>query len=310
MNPNKMPQDYFFEYVLSQRYDVVYEDRNPDVVIYSVFGPPPRRDEYSNDPVLIGYTGEPYEVQGEADLFFGFSVEPRPNYFRLPLWALYIMWDLPKLNAPYKLVSVSGVGQGSHHIPTSQEQIPDDPLKNPLLVSNILVRHKNNGPKSKFCNFTYNNAVQSRVEFFTRLGEYKMVESTGGLLNNTNYRMVSKTKELADYKFTIAFENTISSGYVTEKIAEPLIAGSVPIYYGGDFATEDFNKEAFINVRDFGSFADAIAYIKAVDNDERLYDKYLSEPIFNKLVPYPELVLDRIYNKLIEKNEEFILGPQ
>ena len=306
MNPNKMPQDYFFEFVLSQKYNVVYEDKDPDVVIYSVFGPPPNRNEYSNNPLIIGYTGEPHEVQGDADLYFGFEVEQKPNYFRLPLWALYIMWDIPKMNTPYKLVGVPGVGQGSHHIPGVTEQDIEDPLKNPLLVSNILTRHQNNKPKNKFCNFTYSNPVQSRIEFFMRLREYKKVESTGGLLNNMNYRMNSKTKELTDYKFTIAFENTITTGYVTEKLMEPLVAGSVPIYYGGDLASLDFNKEAFINVKDFDNFADAIEYIKKVDEDEHLYNKYLNEPVFNNLVVYPQLVLEKIYNKLIEKNEDFI----
>lgn len=34
------------------------------------------------------------------------------------------------------------------------------------------------------------------------------------------------------YKFTIAFENQSYPGYVTEKIADALMAGTVPIYWG------------------------------------------------------------------------------
>jgi hypothetical protein len=306
MNPNKMPQDYFFEYVLSQKYNVVYEDKDPDVVIYSVFGPPPIRDEYSNNPLIIGYTGEPHEVQGNPDLYFGFDANKRPDYFRLPLWVLYMMWDIPQIDTPYKLVGIPCVGQGSHHIQGVEDQDMDDSMNNPLLVSKIINRHQNNKPKNKFCNFTYSNPVQTRIEFFMRLREYKMVESTGSLLNNTKYRMNSKTKELGDYKFTIAFENTINQGYVTEKLMEPLAAGSVPIYYGGDMAITDFNEKAFINVKNFDSFSDAIEYIKKVDSDEELYNQYLNEPVFNTLVEYPQIVFNKIYTKLIEKNENLI----
>lgn len=304
-DPNKMPQDYFFEYALSHKFNVVYDDANPDVVIYSVFGEPPRYSDYSNNPVFIGYTGEPYEVQTPADLYFGFVPQETDNYFRLPLWALYMMWNNND-TVQYKLAGQENIGQGSHHVYGTQEQEIDDPAKNPLLVTNIFSRHLNNKDKTKFCNFTYNNPVQSRIEFFMRLREYKMVESTGGLMNNTNYRMVSKTKELGQYKFTIAFENSIHAGYVTEKLMEPLAAGSVPIYLGGLEAPKDFNPKSFINGNSFSSLAELVEYVKEVDSNDELYNSYLNEPVFNNLPDYPSLVCEKIYSKLVQKNEDFI----
>jgi hypothetical protein len=307
LNPNKMPQDYFFEYVLSQKYNVVYEDKEPDVVIYSVFGPPISKSEYTNNPLIIGYSGEPHEVIGNPDLCFGFDVNNRPDYLRLPLWVLFMMWDIPQMNTPYKLAGVSGIGQGSTQHESVKEQTIEDPLNNPLLASKIMTRHKNNKFKNKFCNFTYSNPIENRIEFFKKLNEYKKVESTGSLLNNTNYRMNSKTIELSDYKFTIAFENNIPfQGYVTEKLMEPLVAGSVPIYCGGNMALTDFNEKAFINVKDFATFNDVIEYIKEVDDNEDLYNQYLSQPVFNNLVNYPKIVFDKIYNKLIEINKNLI----
>ena len=41
-----------------------------------------------------------------------------------------------------------------------------------------------------------------------------------------------KLSLLARYKFTLAFENSRAAGYVTEKLFQPLIAGSLPIYWG------------------------------------------------------------------------------
>lgn len=37
---------------------------------------------------------------------------------------------------------------------------------------------------------------------------------------------------VAQYKFTLAFENAVCDDYITEKLWRPLIVGSVPVYYG------------------------------------------------------------------------------
>lgn len=41
----------------------------------------------------------------------------------------------------------------------------------------------------------------------------------------------SKKQLLASYKFTLAFENTQSRDYVTEKAFHALAAGSIPVYW-------------------------------------------------------------------------------
>ena len=81
--------------------------------------------------------------------------------------------------------------------------------------------------------------MRSRIEFFELLSRYRCVDCTGPLLNNTGYLMRSKVHELSAYRYTIAFENTIRPGYVTEKLLEPLAAGSVPIYLGARAGTPE-----------------------------------------------------------------------
>lgn len=44
--------------------------------------------------------------------------------------------------------------------------------------------------------------------------------------------LLLKQTALNNYMFYLAFENTIEPGYVTEKVLDGLIAGSVPVYYG------------------------------------------------------------------------------
>ena len=79
----------------------------------------------------------------------------------------------------------------------------------------------------------------------------------------------------------IAFENISSDGYTTEKILHAYLSNCIPIYWGNKNIELDFNKETMICVHDFESFEDAVEYIKKVDNDEELYNKYMNKPIFS-----------------------------
>jgi len=90
---------------------------------------------------------------------------------------------------------------------------------------------------------------------------------------------------IRDYKFTLAFENSASAGYTTEKLVEPMLAGSIPIYWGNPEVARDFNPRSFIDVARFPSFAGAIDHILAVDADDELYLRYLREPWFNDNTP-------------------------
>ena len=292
MNPRKMPQDYFFEYVLSQHYNVVYDNANPDILIYSVFGEPPDVYRLPHHTLRVAYSGEPFEASGPADLFIGSTPSDSPYRIRVPFWAMCIQWD--NQTVPY--ISLSG--QGAHHIPSG----PLSSLNDNMCMSKLTCRNATTLNPTKFCNFTYTNPARSRIEFFMQLSQYKKVDSTGAVYNNTGYRMQNKSHEFSDYKFTIAFENTISSGYVTEKLLEPLAAGSIPIYLGSDECVQDFNPQSFIRVSDFPDWATAIDYIKLVDQNEDLRQQYLSAPVWLTPPSYPRQVFDSIYSMLIRKN--------
>lgn len=62
-----------------------------------------------------------------------------------------------------------------------------------------------------------------------------------------------KHELLSHYKFTIAYENTAYSGYVTEKVIDAMVAGSVPVYMGAPDIVEQLPAEAFIDARALGS---------------------------------------------------------
>ena len=61
---------------------------------------------------------------------------------------------------------------------------------------------------------------------------------------------------------------------------EPMSVNSIPIYYGADRVSEDFNTKSFINCHDFKNFDDVIQYILHIDNNDNEYLSILREPWF------------------------------
>jgi len=158
--------------------------------------------------------------------------------------------------------------------------------------------HEIIGQKRKFCNFLFSNTRDGKVrnEFFEKLSKYKRIDSAGKSLNNMGQillgragtrvggytRYPEKMDFLSQYKFTIAFENNRSdynpnSGYTTEKLTEPMLAESIPIYRGNPRVGEVFNTHSFFNYGDFKTEGELIEYIIKVDQDDDLYEKILSE---------------------------------
>jgi len=83
----------------------------------------------------------------------------------------------------------------------------------------------------------------------------------------------NKIEVLSQYKFTFAFENTISPGYVTEKIFDAMFAGSVPIYFGAPDITDFVHKNAFIDMCDFKNYDELEFYLRTVT--EERYKEYI-----------------------------------
>jgi hypothetical protein len=261
---------------LSQKYDVVIDEQDPDLLFFSVdFSRAKQRDKYRNHRCKkIFFTGENvapnldsdldiesgrYSI-GKCDFSFSFkNLDSKKNY-RLPLWILFIDWFKTK--------------QSTNRDPSYL--IPIENLFNRSFAS-----------KNKFCNFVFSNNQGSRADIFNSISEYKHIDSCGRLLNNSNFNIKGRGDEkykiqfLRDYKFTIASENSKDDGYTTEKIIHPLSVGSVPIYWGSDLVHLDFNNNSFINVDDFVSYEDLVYIIKEIDENDLLYKKIVQQPVFN-----------------------------
>jgi len=147
-----------------------------------------------------------------------------------------------------------------------------------------LIRNKvlNSYKRTKFCSAVISNSYWTdyfRLEFIEELNKYKRVDMGGKFKNNVG-KIKNKINFLTSYKFSIAMENTEGNGYLSEKIIESFLSGTIPIYYGDYMLDEYINPKSFILIRGKEDMLEKIEYIKKIDNSDELYEKILREDIF------------------------------
>nr|WP_246429833.1 glycosyltransferase family 10 [Prosthecomicrobium pneumaticum] len=260
------PKSSYFVRALESRFDVRVEPVGRDLQFFSYFGRRVPARVLESPAARIWFSGEVGMARHVAcDMEFGFWANPMlpGRSFRLPLWAVYLdWWD----------------GSAAHSVDRA-------------------LAPRQFRPRPHFCNFVYSNPTTFRAEVCHRLDRRRPVDRLGSVLNNAGVRVRDKMKALGDYRFTLAFENAYSPGYVTEKLLEPLLAGSIPIYWGGDEAASDFNPEAFVDARAFGDVDALVAHILALDDDEEAQRRLVEAPLFPDGIPYqfrPEFFADRV----------------
>jgi uncharacterized protein YozE (UPF0346 family) len=178
--------------------------------------------------------------------------------------------------------------------------------RKPFTSDDILTRNK-------FCNFIYSHeGIPKRTELFKIISSYKQVDSAGKYLNNmagfsagprsackAGFTNKPKWDFQRNYKFSIACENYIFPDYITEKIADAYIAGTIPIYYGDKSIHKYFNPKSFINYSNYASDHEFLEHIKEIDNNDPLFLEMLNEPVFND---------SNIVNSIITNLESFLLN--
>lgn len=245
------PTDNLFTRLLAKEWDVrVLPMDEADVLIYSTFG----RSHRSFRGRKVFYTSENILPNfDECDHAITFCHLPDdPRHYRLPQYVFYV-------DDPARLV------------------------KGPRYDARAVL-----AGKSRFCNFVVTNPrCPERNQFFRLLNRRKPVDSAGRHFNNLGSTVTDKLSFIAQHKFTLAFENSFSPGYTTEKLVEPMLAGSLPIYWGNPEVARDFNPRSFIDLSRFACFEQAIDHILRVDADDALFLSYLQEPWFHGDRPTP-----------------------
>jgi hypothetical protein len=115
-----------------------------------------------------------------------------------------------------------------------------------------------------------------RTEYLRELMRHLEVDSFGRALRNRTLALdrgrETLRRVIRGYRFTLAFENSIDTDYVTEKFFGPLGAGSVPVYLGAP-NIEDFAPGAgcYVDVRAFAGPRELAAHLSALAADEAAY---------------------------------------
>jgi hypothetical protein len=92
-----------------------------------------------------------------------------------------------------------------------------------------------------------------------------------------------------NYRFILAFENSISQGYVTEKLLEAQLTNAFPLYWGPK-KIDYFNSERYLNFRNFNGLSDFLEEIRRLDqNPEELIHK-LSQPVLSEKFDFDSVI--------------------
>ncbi|QCK86205.1 alpha-1,3-fucosyltransferase [Phreatobacter aquaticus] len=134
-----------------------------------------------------------------------------------------------------------------------------------------------------------------RNDFALELMKAIRVDSYGRLLRNRDLAgpdlgRQTKLDTIARYHFCCAFENAISHGYVTEKIFDPLLSGTIPIYRGAPDVADFVPAGSYIDVSDFPSPIALADHLRRILKDEEAYARYFEW----RMRPLPPFLADRL----------------
>ena len=251
----------------TNNYILKIETENPDYLIYDVFGCEHLNKKYNNSIKIAYYTENMIPDFNEADYALSqahFSYFDR--YFKYP----YFIGQL-NIFKNFDIIKI-------------RKQVLNLPIRNKFCAAVI----SNNDSYTYF-----------RLKFIRELNKYKKIDSGGIVFNNVGGPVKNKIKFLSSYKFSISMENSNGDGYISEKIIEAFLSGTIPIYYGDYMIDEYINPKAYILIKGENDIKNKIEYIKKIDNDYELYRSILNEKI---------LVYNHIFEKINEDRIKFLLN--
>lgn len=281
---------------LMNEYEAIYDHENPDVLFYDTYSG--KHLNYSRDStVMVGWYGE--------------NIYPNYNI------------------AHYSISHVRDTHEGKN-------------FYSPLYVwktlrkAKIITTKNLEVEKRKFAIFIasqdstgYGASLRKNfVEYVQRM--YRRVDCPGKVLHNIdldnelgsrfcNDWQERKQRLLNRYKFVVSFENSNTDGYISEKLVDAFLSGTVPIYWGSEGNIAPFPKEAVICANDYDSFDSLLAFIKEVDENEELYRKILEASPLNRPGALERIVsqhqmertefLRRIFELVRERQPRLMVSP-
>jgi hypothetical protein len=230
----------YFTYLFQQSFRVEIVEDDADILIYSVYGEPPKGKHAKN------YIYFPNEVAGAlyerakshkyeqyADVILSCNpVHPKDIYFGH--FVIYVNW--------WKCNHDSYLPQG-----TSPCYLLDlNEINNSYSIENLTYR--------KFgCATFINNPAWPRSKIIDDLRKWIPIHSYGRLDNNTYGPFggdeYDKIVECSLFTHSLAIENSLVNGYCSEKLIHSFASGSIPIFWGQySESNRYFNNKLMIHI--------------------------------------------------------------
>lgn len=226
-------------------------------------------NEYQINKHKVDHTKKAYKSSNIKHNIILFSEDTNKNTVNLPLFVYYIYGN----NFLDKLISRS-------------------------LITKV--------PKHFCCFIVSNGQCKIRNKMFELLNSYKKVHSYGKFANNMgmnlsfDYWTDNFRRFISNYKFIICFENSKFGTYSTEKIVNPYLAGTIPIYWSSHEIKNIFNENSMLFLEDETetSFKNILEKVKELDSSDEKYLEYINRPGFNKEFWDTNYSIENIANKI------------
>jgi hypothetical protein len=155
------------------------------------------------------------------------------------------------------------------------------PVNTFLTTDYNIIDYKKFSEKKFICNDPISSGYnQRRLDIVLQYAKYYDIDVFGRMfIGRTNKfkdfidkekrgdRSLNKANILKNYKFIIVCENCYEYGYVSERLFDTMIAGSVPIYFGNNIDFLFTDKIGIINGRQFQNIDMLHKYLLSIDND-------------------------------------------
>ncbi len=203
-----------------------------------------------------------------VDLSMSFEHLNNHNYLRFPLWIMYLF------------------------APEDDEQTIREKVKK------INAFHPE---KTDFASLIARNESPQglRKEIMDALNTIAPVKAAGRLYHNDDRLWQvydnKKIEYLKQFRFSICPENSNAPGYVTEKLFEAFLAGTIPIYWGDNNQPElqSVNQNAVIFWTPKGDNSKALSLIRQLQENPKLYDEFVHQARLNDACA--DYVIERFY---------------
>tara|TARA_B110000438_G_scaffold232239_1_gene227867 strand:+ start:1601 stop:2566 length:966 start_codon:yes stop_codon:yes gene_type:complete len=111
-----------------------------------------------------------------------------------------------------------------------------------------------------------------------------------------------KLEKFSRYWFGLSIENTLYPYYVTEKIWQSIVAGALPVYYGGGVSTiyDDFPADSFVDVAQFASTKSLLSYLRTITPEEAAQRLSICRKAYNEMLKRKPASNDVYWQKATE----------